>query len=322
MKGVLLDSDSLWPDDLDLSVLLGTLDEWQRYPSTNPDQVAQRISSAEVVVANKVEIGAEQMDRAANLRLIAVTATGVNNVDLEAARVRNIQVCNVPAYGTASVSQHTFMLLLALCARLPSYLQDVADGQWQKSSQFCLLDYPAIELKGKTLGIIGYGELGKQVAELGRAFGMSVLVAESQINSSVSTVSRTPLDELIETVDVLSLHCLLSPQTEKIINAERLAKMKKTALLINTARGGLVDETALANALLTGEIAGAGLDVLSSEPPAVDHPLLSLDMHNVLITPHCAWGSREARQRLIDIVAENIGSFRMGTPINLVSIDL
>jgi glycerate dehydrogenase len=321
MKGVLLDSDSLWPDDLDLSGLFGTLDEWQRYPSTNPDQVAQRISNAEVVVTNKVVLGAEQMDCAANLRLIAVTATGVNNIDLEAARVRNIQVCNVPAYGTASVSQHTFTLILALCARLTNYLQDVADGQWQKSSQFCLLDYPSIELKGKTLGIIGYGELGKQVAELGRAFGMSVLVAESQNNSSAATVSRTPLDELIETVDVLSLHCLLSPQTEKIINAERLSRMKKSALLINTARGGLIDEAALAKALRTGEVAGAGLDVLSAEPPAVDHPLLSLDIHNLLITPHCAWGSCEARQRLIDIVARNIGDFRAGNPINLVSID-
>lgn len=321
MKGVLLDLDSLWPQDLNLEALYSTLDEWESYPATTIDQVNQRISSTEVLVTNKVTIGAEQMDSATNLRLIAVTATGVNNIDLAAARLRNIQVCNVPAYGTASVAQHTFSLLLALCAKLPDYLRDVSNGQWQKSHQFCLLDHPIIELKGKTLGIVGYGALGRQVAQLGQAFGMSVLVAESLRSKSSTTEPRIPLDQLIERVDVLSLHCLLSPETEQIINAKRLSRMKKTALLINTARGGLIDESALAKALVSGEIAGAGLDVLSSEPPPSDHPLLTTELPNLLLTPHCAWGSREARQRLIDIVAENIRCFHKGEPINLTSFD-
>ena len=213
---------------------------------------------------------------------------------------------NVTAYGTDAVAQHTLALMLALCNRLPDYSRAAVDGRWSASPTFCLIDFPVRDLAGSTLGIIGYGELGRAVAQRAAAFGMHVLVAEGQGGPAPG---RTPLPELLARADIVSLHGLLTSATEKLINAERLAEMKRGAILINTARGGLVDEAALADALRSGQLAAAGLDVLSVEPPPASHPLLAPDIPNLLITPHCAWASRQARQRLLDATVDNIRRF-------------
>lgn len=317
MLGVLLDQESLRPADLDMSGLRAAVPDWRCYDGTPPEETGARIREADIVVTNKVVLRERDLAGAQCLRLICVAATGTNNIDLDAAARRGITVSNVPCYATASVAQHVFALLLALTTRLPEYRDAVRSGRWQQSEQFCLLDFPITELAGKTLGIVGYGALGGAVAGLARAFGMHVRVAARPGGPSVP--GRVPLDELLLEVDVLSLHCPLTEATRGLIGARELASMRPDALLINTARGGIVEEAALAAALREGHIAGAGVDVLSLEPPREGNPLLALDIPGLIVTPHIAWASRESRQRLVDGLGANITAFLQGHPINIVT---
>lgn len=316
MLGVFLDRDSLDNGDLDLSVLEAVLPRWRFFAATAPQEVAERIAGAKVVVSNKVPLTGEVLAGAKDLQFICVAATGTNNVDLEVARERGIVVSNVRGYATPSVVQHVFALILALSTRLFSYREAVAAGRWQQSTQFCLLDYPIAEIAGRTLGIVGYGELGRGVARVAEAFGMRVLVAARPGTSPSG--GRLALDELLGQVDVLSLHCPLTEQTRGLIGAEAMARLPDHALLINTARGGIVDEQALADALRDGRLGGAGIDVLGVEPPADGNPLLAPDIPNLIVTPHIAWASRESRQRMLHEVAENVRAFAAGTPRNRV----
>jgi len=317
MLGVFLDRDSLDRGDLDFTRLDRILPDLRYYPATMPDQVVARIAEAEVVISNKVVLDATALQQAGRLQLICVAATGVNNIDLEAAAVQGITVCNCRGYATPAVVQHVFALLLALCARLPEYRQAVRDGRWQRASQFCLLDFPIRELADKTLGIVGYGELGRGVARVAEAFGMRVLLAQRP-GTVEPEEGRVPLPILLPQVDVLSLHCPLTPDTRGLIGPWELALMRRDAILINTARGGLVDEAVLAEALRQGALGGAGVDVLSLEPPVDGNPLLAPDIPNLIVTPHCAWGSRESRQRLVGQLAENIQGWLDGAPPRLV----
>lgn len=310
MHTVILDAASLG-NDISLDSLHRAAPGLVSFDFTAPDQIIPRLQDASIAIVNKTVIDADVMATCPTLKMIAVTATGTNNVDLEAARQRGIRVCNVIRYGRASLVQHTFMLMLTLAGNLHRYQQDVKAGLWHRASNFCLMDHPIMELEGKTLGIVGYGDLGQGVAEMGRAFGMQVLIAQRP--GQPAQTDRIPLDELLPQADVLSLHCLLSNETRNLIDARELALMKPTALLINTARGGLVNESAMADALTAGRIAGAGFDVLTREPPVNGNVLLDLQLPNLIVTPHCAWASREARQRLIDLTADNIARFMDGT---------
>lgn len=310
MRTVILDAASLG-NDISLDSLQQAAPGLVSFDFTTADQIIPRLQDASIAIVNKTVIDAAVMAACPTLKMIAVTATGTNNIDLEAARQRGIRVCNVIRYGRASLVQHTFMLILTLAGNLHRYQQDVKAGHWNCACNFCLMDHPIMELEGKTLGIVGYGDLGQGVAQMGRAFGMQVLIAQRP--GQPAQAGRVPLDELLPQVDVLSLHCLLSAETRNLIDARELALMKPTALLINTARGGLVNESALADALTAGRIGGAGFDVLTQEPPVNGNVLLDLQLPNLIVTPHCAWASREARQRLIDLTADNVARFMAGT---------
>lgn len=312
----MLDGDSLG-NDLDLTTLRATLDQWDWHPNTGPDQVAERIREAEVIITNKVVLDRAVLSQAKALKLICVAATGTNNVDLKAASDLGICVCNVVNYGPASVAQHALMLMLNLATRAFDYHRAALDGRWSQSPFFCLLDFPIMELAGKTLGIVGYGTLGENVATLARALGMQVLISARP--GHAATGERVAFDELLARVDVLSLHCPLTPETHQLINRQSLAKMKPGALLINCARGPLLDEQAVADALRSGQLGGAGLDVLSSEPPSPDNPLLQPGIPNLIITPHTAWASREARQNLVGILTHDIRQYLAGQPVNRVN---
>ena len=309
MRGVFLDTLTMNLEELDTRALQKSLDQWEYFESTAPQQTAARIENADVVITNKVVLDRALIENAKQLKLICVCATGTNNVDLDAARERGIPVRNVAGYAGASVPQHALTLILALATRWHQYHQDVMAGRWSESPVFCRLDYPVMELAGKNLGIIGYGNLGQKTAALGEALGMNILVAESF--SGRKETGRIPLAQLLTESDVISLHCPLTEQTDKLVNREFLAAMKPGALLINTARGGLVDEPALAAALRNGHLGGAALDVLSIEPPPTDHPLLATDIPNLILTPHNAWISRESRQRLLDGVVKNIRDWKV-----------
>lgn len=311
MRAAFLDLASFEPEDLDLAPLRRVLPDLTLYDETAPEQVEARLAGVEVAIISKVRMTAEVLAAAPALKLILVAATGTDNVDLQAAQERGIAVYNCQAYGTAAVAQHTMALMLALATRLLDYHAAVREGHWQRARHFCLLDYPIAELAGRTLGIVGYGEIGKAVARLAEAFGMRVLVA-ARPGGGPAPEGRLPLDELLPQVDVLSLHCPLTPATRNLIGERELRRMPRHAFLINVARGGLVDEAALAKALREGWIAGAGVDVLSSEPPRDGNPLLEPDIPNLIVTPHSAWGSREARQRIIEQMAENVLAFRAG----------
>jgi glycerate dehydrogenase len=317
MLGVFLDRDSLDCGDLDFTGLDRVLPNWCYYPATTPAEVAARIEPAEVVISNKVMLDAAAVQQAPRLKLIVIAATGVNNVDLDAAAARGITVSHCRGHVTPAVVQHVFALLLALCTRWPDYQQAVREGRWQRASQFCLLDFPIRELAGKTMGIVGYGELGQGVARAAEAFGMRVLVAQRP-GTAETPEDRTPLPVLLPQVDVLSLHCPLTPATRGLIGAWELALMRRDAILINTARGGLVDEALLADALRRGALGGAAVDVLSLEPPVTGNPLLAPDIPNLIVTPHCAWGSRESSQRLVEQLAENIDGWLAGAPVRVV----
>lgn len=309
MKAVFLDAATLG-HDIDLESIEEVAGGLTCYPHTRPEEVEERIRGFDTVLVNKVVIGREHFEACPELETIAVVATGLNNIDLQAANDHEVQVVNVTNYGRSTVCQHTMALILALATRLLDYHRDVRAGRWGDSDMFCLMNHPIMELEGKTLGIIGYGDLGQGVAERAEAFGMKVVLGcrPGQKPDTLNGYSRLPLDELLATVDVLSLHCLLTEQTRNLIGRRELGLMKPGALLINTSRGGLVDEAALAQALRKGVIAGAGLDVLTEEPPRHGNPLLADDIPNLIVTPHSAWASREARQRIVEITAENLAS--------------
>jgi glycerate dehydrogenase len=315
MKGVFLDLASLDNGDLNLQPLQAVLDAWDLHPHTETTEVAARLQGAEVVVSNKVLLPREALVRADKLRLICVAATGTNNVDLDAAHELGIAVTNVRAYGTTSVVQHVFALMLSLQRRIPAYQQAVRQGRWEQSKFFCLLDFPIEELGGKVLGIVGYGELGQAVAKTATCFDMEVRVARRGPDDT--RPDRVPLDELLAEADVLSLHCPLTKENRGLIGEAQLRRMKPTAILINAARGGLVDEAALATALRRGWIAGAGIDVLEQEPPNGTSPLLN-DFPNLILTPHIAWASRTARQRLLNQLVDIIRDYRQGSIRNRI----
>lgn len=316
-RACILDAGSLGPG-LDLDALRATAAEWDWHERTAAEDAPARIRDAELVITNKVQVGAEALAAAPSLRLLCVAATGVNNVDLEAAARHGVTVCNATGYGTASVVQHTVALLLALATRLEAYHAAVRAGRWAESPHFCLLDYPITELDGRTLGIVGYGTLGRGVAQVATALGMEVLVA-ARPGAEAAPADRVLLGELLPRVDALSLHCPLTPETRGLIGADELERMRPTAFLLNTARGGIVDESALADALRAGTIAGAGFDVLSVEPPRDGNPLLADDVPNLIVTPHSAWGAHAARQRLVDQLAATIRGFASGAPRNVVA---
>jgi len=299
------------------SQLKAAFDDLILYPSTTAEQVLARIQHVDVVISNKVIVNAETMEQCKNLKLILISATGTNNIDLDFARSKGIVVCNCQGYGTSAVAQHTLTLMLALATSLLKYEHAVKQGEWNKSPIFCLLDFPIVELSGKTLGIIGYGELGQAVAKLAEAFGMKILVAS--LPNRPTHKDRIPFAELLAQVDFLSLHCPLTDETRDLIDSQAFDKMKNSAFLINCARGGIVNEQALADALRQGKIAGAATDVLSVEPPTQGNVLLAQDIPNLIITPHSAWGSVDARQRIVNQMLENVEAFKQGKVIRQVN---
>ena len=316
VRGVFLDVGTVGPSDLDLKVLQQTLPEWSFPESPGPEHTAAAIQDAAVVVSNKVRLDRDTLLQADRLKLICVAATGTNNVDLATAAELGITVCNVRAYATASVVEHVFLVILALARHLQEYRAAVRQGDWQNADSFCLLDYPVRELAGQTLGIVGFGELGKAVARMGEAFGMQLLIAQRPGTPAVP--GRTPLNDLLSESNIVSLHCPLTATTRDLITATELELMRRDAILVNTARGGIVNERALLHALQTGQIGAAAVDVLSEEPPRSGNPLLELSLPNLLITPHIAWAGVNARQTLVNEIAANIRAFLDGRPRNVV----
>ncbi|MFN4262464.1 MAG: NAD(P)-dependent oxidoreductase [Thioalkalivibrionaceae bacterium] len=345
--GVILDAASLG-SDVNLDPLLARLPHWEVFDETDGPHIVARAAAADVLVLNKVTLSEATLAALPRLKLIATLATGVNQIDLKAAATNGIAVANARNYATESVAQHVFAMLLSQLCRLDAYERDVRSGRWSAHKQFCLLDHPISELAGKIFGIIGFGALGQRVAQLAQNFGARVIVAESlhpsasghapstptppadpfqtdrasiRHGSPSATVapSRVPLDEVLARADIVSLHLPLTDATHQLINTERLALMKPGAILINTARGGLIDSQALAAALRAGRPGFALLDVLDLEPPPPDHPLLDAALHGRLrITPHTAWASRTARQNVIEEVIQNIAAFQRGDPRNRI----
>ena len=307
---VFLDTKGL--DDLFIDDLKRACTTLNMFPGTLPEQVPERISGAEILITNKVQITRKHLETSPTIRLICVVATGTDVIDLQATAEMGVTVCNCQAYGTDSVVQHVFSALLALHTNLFSYHNAVQAGHWQTSDQFCLLNYPIIELHGKTLGIVGSGNLGQGVATIARAFGMNVIFARRPGNPPDD---RPALAKMLSEIDILTLHCPLTDQTKNLINAKSFERMKPSAFLINAARGGIVDESALLKALQTGQIAGAAIDVLNVEPPRDSNILIDAKLPNLIITPHVAWASTEARQRIIDQTTENIHSFKNNQPL-------
>jgi glycerate dehydrogenase len=320
---VFLDASSVDCGDVDLSRFDNS---WNctYYDETARAQTAERLAGQHVAVTNKVVIRADTMDdpRAADLKLIAIAATGTNNVDLDAARERGIAVCNVAGYSTAAVMQHTMGFILNFACNISQYSRDVRQGFWNRSSQFCLLNRQCIELDGLVLGIIGLGAIGKAVQGAAQAFGMNVIAAQRPGSDGPPPPGRTALDELLARSDFVSVHCPLTPETRGLIGAREIGLMKPTAYILNLARGKIVDEPALIDALRERRIAGAAFDVLSQEPPAPDHIMTSAaaELDNLIITPHTAWSARQARQRLLNEIAENIAAFERGEILNRAEI--
>ncbi|TFW31906.1 D-2-hydroxyacid dehydrogenase [Massilia horti] len=312
-KIVFLDRDSLIADVR----RPGFEHEWRDYPATAQDEVRERLIDATIAITNKVPLRAEALAQLPLLKMVAVAATGTDNVDLAACRERGIVVSNIRNYSLVSVPEHVFTLILALKRNLRAYIADVEAGRWEHSSRFCLLDHTIGDLAGSRLGIVGYGALGKKVATIARAFGIQVC-ATSRSRIEDPHVNQLPLDELLGSCDVVSLHLPLTEQTRHMIGTRELELMKKSALLINTARGGLVDEDALAGALMRGVIAGAGFDVLSKEPPSAENPLLRLRLPNFILTPHVAWASSGSMQTLADMLVDNIEAWVAGRAQNVV----
>lgn len=316
LKAAFLDYASLDQNDLDFRPLNAVFSELQLYDATSSDQVLTRLTNVEVAIVNKVVLSAEMIQQLPKLKLILISATGTNNVDLKAAQAQGIVVCNCQGYGTASVAQHALALMLALATNVVKYNQAVQQGRWQQAEQFCFLDFPIVELAGKTLGVLGYGELGQEVARLAQALGMKILVGNLPNRQHEGRLS---LGELLPQVDVLTLHCPLNDSTKDLIAEKELALMKPSAFLVNTARGGIVNETALAQALQQGKLAGAATDVLTVEPPQQGNILLDSTIPNLIITPHSAWGSVQARQRIVQQLTENAKSFVSGNILRQVN---
>jgi len=312
VRAVFLDFGTVSNGDLDTGPLERVLPGLVIHEQTPSDQVAARVAGFEAVLANKAIIDGATITRNPTLRLIALTATGVDNVDIAAARAAGIVVCNLRDYCTLSVVQHVFAMLLALTHRLHDYDQLVHAGGWEQAGQFSTFPYPIRELQGHLFGVVGHGTLGRAVARIAECFGMQVVIANRPGAAPVE--GRLDLDALLPQVDVLSLHCPLTDATRGLISAARLARMKPDAVLVNTARGALVDAAALANALKTSRLGGAGIDVLEPEPPPPDHPLLDRSVPNLIVTPHVAWAAREARQRSLDELALNVRAFLDGHP--------
>lgn len=292
--------------------------EWTEHAETTADQVAERVRDATIIISNKLSLGEPQLASAPHVRLIAIAATGSDCVNLNYCRSREIAVCNVRGYAVNTVPEHVLMLVLGLRRNLFAYRADVRRGLWNESKQFCLLTHELHDIRNSTLGIIGYGSIGRSMAKLGESVGMRVLISEHK-DETTCREGRTSFAETLRQSDVLSLHCPLTEQTQNLIGAGEMQMMKQSALLINTARGALVDDAALIEALRSGVIAGAGLDVLREEPPSNGSPLLELDLPNLIITPHVAWASTEAVQILADQVIDNIEGFVAGRPQNLVT---
>jgi glycerate dehydrogenase len=328
MRTVFLDYDTVSNGDLDASQITRIVGDVRFYPQTADSQIAERIADAEVVLSNKAKLSRVRLEAARALKLIALAATGTDEVDLVSAKALGIAVCNVRGYCTASVVQHTWAMILSLNQHLSGYARLAADGTWVKNQEYAVLAYPIRELTGLTLGVIGWGTLGRGVAKVGEAFGMRVIVGERPgvalerdaaraggvAPESAATLDpvRVPLEQLLCAADIVSLHCPSTAATRGMIGAAQLALMKPDAILINTARGALVDSAALACALKERRLAGAGIDVLPQEPPVDGDPLLDADLPNLILTPHVAWGAREARQRCLDEMAANIQDFLRG----------
>ena len=314
MRIVITDAATVLDDNISLNVFR-QFGEVTLYDVTSPDELPERIKDAEAVLCNKTPLTAEAMEQAPHLRYIGLFATGYNNIDTAYTSANGITVCNVPGYSTEAVAQHTFAFILALINRIGEYNQTVAEGDWIRSRTFSYFPLPIAELCGKTIGIIGYGAIGRRVGDIAKAFGMTVLVNNRRpVNDD--TVRQVDLDTLLKTADIVSLHCPLNEDSKGIMNAEAFAKMKKGSFLVNTARGPLVDEKALRQALESGHLAGAGVDVLCVEPMEPTCPLLNAP--NCLITPHIAWAGAETRRRLLGIMQDNINAFLDGNPINTV----
>lgn len=317
MRAIFLDFGSVTRGDMDCAALERAVSPWQYYHDSTEAEVPQRIRDAEVIVSNKVYISREAIAAAQQLKLICVAATGYNNVDLEAAAGRNIPVCNVRGYATPSVVQHVFMLMLNQARHFIDYQALVKRGGWQESQFFCPLDYPIIELSGKTLGIIGHGELGHAVAQVAQAFGMQVLIAEHK--GKLPRSGRAAFDDVLRQADFITLHCPLSSDTQHLMSRREFELMKPSAYLINTARGGLINEADLLLSLSSGQIAGAAIDVIQGEPPGPDNRILRELPPNLIVTPHIAWASRESRQRLLDQLAGNIENFFRSKSFNQIT---
>jgi glycerate dehydrogenase len=317
MNLVVLDGYTMNPGDLAWDELK-SLGHCEVFDRTAPDQVLTRAAEAEIVLTNKVVLDRETIIALPKLRYIGVLATGYNVVDTVAARERGMVVTNVPNYSTRSVAQLTFALLLELAHHVGHHAQSVREGHWTRSADFCYWDFPLLELDGLTFGIVGFGRIGREVAKLAQAFGMRVLVhSRTKPAQLPAGIEFVPVESLLQRSDIVSLHCPLTPETKFFIHAARLAMMKPSAFLINTGRGPLIDDAALADALNTGRLAGAAIDVLSTEPPPASNPLLTA--LNCIITPHIGWATRAARQRLMRIAAANIRTFLAGTPQNVVN---
>ncbi|MCU0976905.1 MAG: D-2-hydroxyacid dehydrogenase [Steroidobacteraceae bacterium] len=316
MRAVFLDLATVDAGDLDAGALESVLPRLVLHRQTPQDDVAERISGCEVVLLNKSRITRAMIESNPQLRLIGLTATGVDNVDVAAAREHGVAVCNLRDYCTPSVVQHVFATLLALTHRLADYDAFTKGGHWARASQFSVFPYPIRELAGRTLGIVGYGALGRGVARAAAAFGLEVVVANRP--GGTPEPGRVDLDELLPRADVLSLHCPLTPATRGLVGAGRLARMKPDAILINTARGALVDAAALASALRAGRLGGAAIDVLEQEPPVSGNPLLEPGIPNLIVTPHTAWAAHESRQRCLDELAANVEAFLRGERRNRV----
>lgn len=316
MKAVLLDWSTMGPG-LDLGGLRELLPDLEVYDETAAAAVAARIRDVEIVLGNKIMLSDALFAGAPRLRFIGLTATGTDNIDTAAARRRGIAVCNIRAYCTRSVVEHVFGSLLVLSHNLHAYARDVREGAWQRATDFCLITHPIRELSTMTLGIVGYGELGRGVAAMAAQFGMQVLVA-ARPGAATIPDGRVSFDELLARSDVVSLHCPLNDATRGLFGASAFARMKQGAILINTARGGLVDSAALADALAAGTIAAAAIDVLPKEPPVAGDPLLDYAGDNLLVTPHIAWGTLSARQNAVDELTENVRAFLEGRERNRV----
>ncbi len=313
---VIFDGYTLNPGDLDWSPLAahGELTVHDRTPA---ELVLERAAGADILLTNKTPLPRSVIEALPDLKFIGVLATGYNVVDIAAAKARGVPVANVPGYGTAAVAQHVFALLLELTQRTGLHSDSVRAGDWARSVDWCYWRTPLVELSGLTMGIVGYGAIGQAVARIAQAFGMKVIAATRTPRADGDGVTLTGMDDLFRRADVVSLHCPLTPETQGLVNAARLATMKPSAFLINTGRGPLIVEQDLADALRTDVIAGAAVDVLSTEPPAADNPLLTAP--HCLITPHLAWAAKASRQRLLDAVAENVRTFLAGAPVNVVN---